>query len=40
MSYKYLDNIYFPSDLRKLSIYDLENVSKDLRKNNFGQIKR
>ena len=31
MNYKHLDKINFPSDMRKLSIVDLENLSTELR---------
>ena len=38
MSYKYLDDINFPSDLRKLSINQLEDVSSELRKKTINTV--
>ena len=38
MSYKYLDDINFPSDLRKLSIDNLELVSSELRKKTINTV--
>ena len=38
MSYKYLDDINFPSDLRKLSISQLEVVSSELRKKTINTV--
>ena len=38
MSYKYLNNINFPSDLRKLSVNELEDVSSELRKKTINTV--
>ena len=38
MSYKYLDDINFPSDLRKLSIDKLELVSSELREKTINTV--
>ena len=38
MSYKYLDDINFPSDLRKLSLDKLESVSNELRKKTINTV--
>ena len=38
MPYKYLDNINFPSDLRKLSINQLQDVSNELRRKTINTV--
>ena len=37
-NYKYLDDINFPSDLRKLSEQDLQNVSDEVRKEMISAV--
>ena len=37
-SYKFLDNINFPSDLRKLSENDLQEVSDEVRKEMINAV--
>ena len=37
-SYKFLDNINFPSDLRKLSEHDLKEVSNEVRKEMINAV--
>ena len=38
-NYKFLDNINFPSDLRKLSEHDLQKVSDEVRKEMISAVK-
>ena len=40
MSYKLLDKINFPSDLRKLSLIELENLSNELRKKTIETVSK
>jgi 1-deoxy-D-xylulose-5-phosphate synthase len=40
MSYKYLDNINFPSDMRKLSLIELEYLSTELRKKTIETVSK
>ena len=40
MSYKYLDNINFPSDLRRLSLMELEDLSKELRNKTIETVSK
>ena len=40
MSYKYLDNINFPSDMRKLSLIELEYLSIELRKKTIETVSK
>ncbi|MDC6448167.1 1-deoxy-D-xylulose-5-phosphate synthase [Alphaproteobacteria bacterium] len=40
MSYKYLDSINFPSDLRKLSINELDDVSNELREKTIKTVSK
>ena len=37
-NYKFLDNINFPSDLRKISENDLQNVSDEVRKEMISAV--
>ena len=40
MSYKYLDKINFPSDLRNLSLLELENLSNELRNKTIETVSK
>ena len=40
MTYKYLEKINFPSDLRKFNISELKNVSEELRKKTIETVSK
>ncbi len=40
MSYKHLDNINFPSDLRRLSLIELEDLSNELRNKTIETVSK